>query len=48
MDEPNFRIGFNPQYQLDKIILTLIKNNQCYYQNPDVGETVKYFIDNTK
>lgn len=48
MDEPNFRIGFNPQYQLDKIILTLIKNNQCYYQNPDVGETVKYFIENTK
>lgn len=41
------RIGFNPNYQLDKIILSKIKYNECYYQNNDIGETIKYFLQNT-
>lgn len=43
------RIGFNPtQFDLDKIICDKIQRNECYYQNNDVGEMVKYFLDNTR
>lgn len=43
------RVGLNPaQFDLDRIICNKIQRNECYYQNNDVGEMVKYFLDNTR
>lgn len=46
LDNPMIRIGFNKQYQLDKIILDMIAKKQAYYKDNDVGEKVKHFIEN--
>ena len=43
----NRRIGFNPRYKLDAYIVEKISHNGCYYQDNDVGETIKYFLENT-
>lgn len=44
----NYRVGMKPNiYLLDKTILKMIDNNQVYYQDDDVGEKVKYFLENT-
>lgn len=49
MNQYKTRIGFNPnQFDLDRIIFNKIMRNECYYQNNDVGELVKYFLDNTR
>lgn len=48
MNQYKTRIGFNPsQFDLDRIIVQKIKRNECYYQDNDTGELVKYFLENT-
>lgn len=48
MDRYKTRIGFNPtRFELDRIIVNKIRGNECYYQDNDTGELIKYFFDNT-
>lgn len=48
MDRFKTRIGFNPaRFELDRIIVNKIRGNECYYQDNDTGELIKYFFDNT-
>ena len=44
-----YRIGLNPHvYELDAVLLKMLTNNQCYFQDNDTGEKVKYFFENAK
>lgn len=41
------RVGFKSCYKMDVLIIQKIQYEECYYQNNDVGESVKYFLENT-